>query len=176
MLTRSGRIVSVSWLVLASAALAGCGDDGGGAAGDDPPDCSLSVNLAGGYQASLQHRPTWACGVPFGPDSGVWMVFLPGEGEVSSIDVMVDDVVRGQTGAFPAGVGLYLKDDRKWGTKTDECTVEVREHVLQQEDEPADEFLMVGSGSCSAPALPADGTAGEPIEVGAFEFRFPPRW
>jgi hypothetical protein len=170
-----GRIARTAAIVLA-AALGGCGDDVGAAEGEELPDCSLSMRLEGGYQASLEHGATWACAVPFGPDASVWMVFLPGAGEVSSVDVMVAEVGRGQTGTYPAGVGIYLDDDRAWGTTRDDCTVTVTEHVLQEEDAPADEYLMVGSGSCSAPALPAEGTTGEPIEVGEFEVRFPPRW
>jgi hypothetical protein len=170
-----GRITRTAALLLAGA-LAGCGDDVGAGEAEELPDCSLSMRLDGGHQASFAHGATWACAVPFGPDSSVWMVFLPGEGDVSSIDVMVDEVGRGQTGSFPAGVGVYMTDDRAWGTKRDDCTVTVSEHVLLKEDAPADEYLMVGSGSCSAPALPAEGTTGDPIEVGEFEVRFPPRW
>jgi hypothetical protein len=176
MVQRDGRIARVAALLVAVAALGGCGDDGGGAEAEELPDCSLRMQLQGAHQASFEHGASWGCAVPFGPESGVWMVFLPGEGDVSSIDVMVDAVGPAQTGTFPAGVGVYTKDDRSWGTKRDDCTLTVSENVLQEEDTPADEYLMVGSGSCAAPALPSEEGSGEPIEVGAFEVRFPPRW
>ena len=171
---RAQRAVSILVLGLV---VGGCGDDADSGEDEELSDCALSMTLSGGLDASFELEQSWACGVPFGPSSGVWMVFLPPDGDIGQVYVIVDDVTASGTGTFPAGVGVLMREsENEWGTLRDDCTVEVREHSLVQEDDPADEYLMVGSGSCSAAALPTPATTGDPVDVSAFEFRFPARW
>lgn len=162
--------------VLALAAAAGCSDDSSEGTPDPASDCWISVALSGGYQASLAADDSFACGIPFGGDSGVWMIFLPAEGDIAQLQVVIDDVTEGETGTFPAGTTLMFRDERQWATAQGDCTVQVDEHSFQRVDDNTNEYLMVGSGSCSAPAEAIAPAAGDPITIGPFEFRFPPRW
>jgi len=176
----SPRVLPTFLSVLALVA-AGCGDDTDEGTPDPPPDCLVSVELSGGYQASLSPDDPYACGIPFGGDSGVWMYFLPLEGDLGVLDISIDDVTEGETGTFPADATITLRDERRWTTAPGDCTVQVDEHSFQKDDGNTKEYLMTGSGSCSAPAEAFDPATGdpatdEPITIGPFEFRFPPRW
>lgn len=178
-LRASPRVLPTLLSVLALAAV-GCGDDAEETP-DPPSDCVVGVALSGGYQASLAPDDSYACAIPWGPDSGVLMVYLPVEGDLGSLEISIDDVTEGETGTFPADVSIILRDERRWTMAPGGCTVQVDEHSFQNEDEFTKGYLMTGSGSCSAPAEAFDPATGDPatddpITIGPFEFRFGPRW
>jgi hypothetical protein len=168
-------------LALAMGSGASCADDGAdtssGGEEESLPDCAIEIALAGGTEATFPMEHPWACGIPFGPDSGMMMVFIPDHDSVGQVVIDIQDVREGETGTFSASGGVISRDgDRSWSTPGFDCAVEIGEHVAVGEDETSLEYQVVGSGSCAAAADPVQGTTGDPISLGAFSFRFPAHW
>lgn len=179
------------WLAMAlSLSLSSC-DDGGeadeatGSAtdgssdsnGDTPPlgdgSCELAASLSGASQWSTPSAP--GCGIPFGPDAGISMIFLFTDGEIQAITIDVADVTEGETGTFAATMEIEHADGRTW-TAAD-CTVDIDEHAADpgSDDEFSRAYLVHATGTCASPAQ-SEEMAAEPIEIDPFELRFPARW
>ena len=148
-------------------ALAACGG-GGGAAGDG--DCVIDGSTSGAVTWSSASAP--ACLIPFGGDVGIWMVYRPLDEAVFSFEVTVDTIHAGETGTFAADVAVYSDATTMYDSPT--CSVTVSEHTLVAMHAPpdADEYLIVGDGTCPDPA---SGTGGS-VTIAPFAFRFPARW
>lgn len=134
-------------------------------------DCAVGVAFSGGYTGAVDAEDSVACLNAFAGDTGVWMTFVPIEGDVASFEIDVADVTAGGTGAFPATASLRLDDDRRWAAA--DCGVEVDEHSYVDERDGVDAYLFVGTGSCAAPAV-SEGD-GE-VEIAPFTFRFVSHW
>jgi hypothetical protein len=165
---RGGPLAAIVWL---ATTLAGCGGDGD----EGSPTCHLVAETTGAIGWSFSGDP--ACLIPFGGSEGIWMWFAPiepdGESEIAAFVINVLEVGPGETGTFPAAVEIHARDERTWETPGT-CTVQIDEHVFEQEEELGAAYRATGSGQCVDAAMP--GGEGDPIEVAPFEFRFPPRW
>ena len=159
-------------------ALGGCGDDTGGEEGEDLPDCALDAALSGGATAELgMNDVAWGCAAPFGADTGVTMIFLPGLDDVGQIEIAIADVAEGEIGTFPATNRFTSPDgNATWSTAAGACEVTIESGDKSGEDEQSNQYQLVGRGSCSAPADPVGENPGQPIQLGDFEFRFVAYW
>lgn len=138
---------------------------------EPPPDCLVDVAFTGDFAGAIAGDDAVACVDAFAGEADVWMSFYPTDGDVGLFEVEVADVTAGGTGTFPAAARLRLRDDRSWTAGS--CTAVVDEHTYQDTADGVDAYLFVGTGSCAAPAVDADG--GE-VEVGPFAFRFVSHW
>lgn len=170
-------VLAVLTVALSSLLTPGCGGDDDTSGGDTAaaPSCAARVAFTGGFQGGIE----WAdigCGVPFGPDTGVEMVFLPGDGTIAQFVVSVAGVHPAETGTFEAGCGLVLSDDRRWSTATTGCSITIDANEVEKHDGTTDRYAVHGTGSCSAPAEAAAGTTAADVTVGPFEVQFPAVW
>jgi hypothetical protein len=161
--------------MLMIAAVSACtGDDGGGGGGGGGGSgpCVLATAGTGATTWSFDGAP--ACLIPFGPDSGIDMSFLPLAGELERFEVSVDDVREGETGTFPATVTAKLRGGASYRTGAT-CTVTISEHVATGEsDSFSRTFQTSGDGACTSAATEVGGAGTVTIEP--FEFRFPAHW
>lgn len=171
----------VAALAVGAQTIGGCGDD---AARDDAedgandaPDCGIAVELSGGAVAHYEMDRAWACASPFGGDTGLTMIFLPGDEVVGQVVFDLQEIHEGDTGTFAASAEVISPDAaERWVTTGFDCTVEITEHEKVGEDEASSAYELVGTGSCSQAANPVDAPSAEPVQVGAFSFRFPGEW
>lgn len=140
---------------------------------EELPDCQIVVGFSGEHEGSIEAEPPIACAVPFAGDTRLTMVFVPG-GEITAFEVDVAEVTEGATGTYTASATLRLADDRYFISEG--CEVTLTEHREVGRDENTTSVLVVGEGTCSAPARsPVEGVTGD-VAIGAFAFRFPGRW
>lgn len=162
-------------------------DDGGNAPADDdgadndggggtPPlgssECELGIGISGAVTWSTPSTP--ACGIPFGPQTGIFMGYLFLDGAIQSVQIDVADVTEGETGTFPAAMTLTHVDGRTWTTEA--CRVVIQSHVPDPEfdDDFSRAYRVHAMGSCTDPA--ADEAGLETVIVDPFALRFPARW
>ena len=165
-----------------SLSLLGCGDDD--PAAEPKPNCSIGVTLTGDVQATFSARDETACGINVSLDSGIDVAFIPLRA-ISGIELRIGDVTEGETGGpFPTGVGVTTEEDpttqqvRRYGTSSVGCNVEIGEHRFEETQMSVlgeeRHYQVVGTGSCSESAVPAD-MMGE-IAVSNFVFRATAIW
>ena len=114
---------------------------------------------------------------PFG--SNIDVVYAPGRA-VSTIVLAIGDVTEGEVGGgFPTAVGIRLEDDSRYETSATGCSATVTEHELENtemsEIGELRNYGVVGTASCTEPALRSDGTSGQ-ISLANVAFRIPAVW
>jgi hypothetical protein len=132
---------------------------------DELPDdatCAAIVELRGGVELEVTPTTTIQCVGQPSRGAGLYIGFVPPTvGVFHQVDVMINDVTRGETGAGFATEVLIAK-----GTtyRTSSCTATIREH---RETGPASigaYFHVIGSVSCTAPAISPDVAATVTVE------------
>jgi hypothetical protein len=164
-------------LLLGAVLTWGCGDDNDRDAGGLAGSCSLGVELGGAVSRSQRVSEQLACATQHSFESGVDNLFLSANAELR-FELGIADIEEGATGQYPAHVEILVEAHR-FRTAPNGCSVNVTEHALvARENTEIGEvrrYRVVGSGSCSAPAEPVN-EQGEPVTVGAFQFRQPAVW
>lgn len=141
-----------------------------GSGGSDET-CALDASTHGALTWETERMP--ACLIPFGPPSGIWMVYNPLDEVVSTFEVDVRDVTADMTGTFPATVTLNLENGELWQTATP-CSIEITENEYRSEDQFSTEYQVVGTGHCTDAAMKPGSS--DAIVVDDFAFRFPAHW
>jgi hypothetical protein len=146
--------------------------DGGGAPPIGSSACELGIAITGALTWSTPSTP--ACGIPFGPQTGIFMGYLFLDGAIEAVQIEVGEVTEGATGTFPASLTLTHADGRAWTSEA--CMVTIATHVAEPEldDEFSRAYRVQGTGTCTQPATDEAGT--ESVDVAPFQLRFPARW
>ena len=145
------------------ALIVGCEDED-----DAESTCAIAVDLAGDITAKLTNDSSVACLTPFAFDEGFEVGYAPtADGDLDSLELVVDTVTRGQTGAgFTATVRINHQDNSRYAAAG--CTVEIETHESRGPVEFGESFRITGKGECPAPATRSDG----PGEVTIAPFSF----
>lgn len=135
--------------------------------------CSLAVALTGDVSATLTSGASVGCVIQHSLDAGIDVAYVPiDEGELKSVDLVIDEITKGQTGAgFPASVRVRREDGSVYATAA--CTVDVEEHESRGPVELGEAFRVAGKGSCAAPAMAEDSGT---VSVAPFEFVVQVTW
>ena len=95
-------------------------------------------------------------------DAGFETDYIATEGELRRVDLAVDEVTRGETGnGFPATLTLTDAAQERWEAG---CMANVSTHELVS----GNDYKIVGTGSCSAPATSQSSATN--VTVGDFAF------
>jgi len=177
---------ALAWFCL-PLALAGCGSDdehrSAGEANGDPAtsstltgSCNLRAQVSGGTDIAFTGTDDAACLTVMGSESGLDVIFS-GAGAKGSLELIVDFVLEGELGEFPARVVVTSTARENWQGKA--CTATLSEHrLLSTEASTLGElrhYQVAGSGSCSE-ALESVPTGGASVTVGDFAFRAQFSW
>jgi hypothetical protein len=160
-----------SWVL---AALIGCGNSSGNGSSAttfaQDTTCGAAMTLAGAIELRVPpSRTSTACGTQTSFESGIDTGFLFVEGELSHVDLEVDDVREGETGGqFPARLRIVHDDGREW--RSEQCMAEIAEHVHVGPAELGwERYRLAGSVACDdATSVPAG--SGPALEVQSFDF------
>jgi hypothetical protein len=155
----------------------GCGGEEHGASGAFKPDqtCGLRVELGGGLVAALAGADTEvACVHPIGPN-GIHTTFVPIQGALGHFQLDASGIDKGAIGKeLEARVRLIAREgNRAWSSE--DCRIDVTKHEYLRPGELGEQYRVVGSGRCAAPALSASSGA-EPVTVGPFDFVLTVSW
>jgi hypothetical protein len=167
-----------SWVI--AIFLFGCGgdDEGGGDAASDTA-CAMGITVSGDFEGSLDMNDDQACIVSFSIDSGIDAGFATLSAGFSP-RIGIGDVMEGQTGAgFPTEIALTIDDGPSYSTSQTGCSATITEHELlrTRTDELGEErdYHVVGTATCTEPALREDGMAGQ-ITLSNVTFEIPAIW
>ena len=160
--------------------LSACGGDDDGDGGESEASCAMGATLTGDVEKSFSaDDDSAACLVSHSFDSGLFASFAP---DFSGLSMSVDiaNVTEGQTGSgFPTEIGVVREDERRYATSASGCSATITEHELEGTEmtEIGEERLyhLVGTASCSEPALPEDGGSGQ-ITIADVAFVFTAVW
>ena len=156
------------------AALLACSDS----SGDEVPPTAFSADTTCGAAIALDgaltlrvppSRSSTACASQTSFDSGVDTGFLFVDGELSHVDLEVDDVHEGEIGSgFPAHLTIVHDDEREW--RGEGCTAEIAEHEHVGPGELGwERYRLTGSVACEgAASIPAG--AAPALELESFAF------
>jgi hypothetical protein len=160
-------------------ALFGCGDDDGdGGDGASDESCAIGVTLSGDVNQTLSANDDAACIVSFSYDSGIDAGLTTLSADLS-IQVGIDAVTEGQTGSgFPTEMGVTLDNGPSYSTSPTGCSATITEH--EREGTGTGElgerdYRVVGTATCTEPALREDGTAGQ-ILLSNISYVIPAVW
>ena len=165
---------------LVSCVLLACGggDDGDGS--ETEPSCAIGATLTGDVERRISgDEDSAACLVSQSFDSGLFASFAP---DFSGLSMAIDiaNVTEGQTGAgFPTEIEVTREDERRYSTSMSGCSSTITEHELegtQMSDigEQRD-YRLVGTATCTEPALPDDGGSGQ-VSIADVVFVFTAFW
>lgn len=160
--------------------LVGCGDDDGGGGGDaSDASCAIGATLSGDVEDSISVSDNAACLVSFSFDSGI-DAGLTTLSAAYSIQIGIDGITEGQTGAgFPTQIGVTMDSGPRYSTSATGCSATVTEHDLIEtrtsELGEEREYGVVGTASCTEPAVREDGAAGQ-ITLSDVAFHIPVTW
>lgn len=171
------RVLGIS---LASCVLFACGGDDDGDGGEPEPTCAIGATLTGDVERRISvDEESTACLVSQSFDSGIFASFAP---DLSGLSLAIDiaNVTEGQTGSgFPTEIEVTSEDDRRYSTSPSGCTSTITEHSLQdsQMSELGEErnYRLVGTATCTEPALPDDGGSGQ-VSITDVAFVFTAFW
>lgn len=138
---------------------------------DDDDTCAIAVGITGGFEAGLSVTDSVVCVVPFAFDAGIEVEYAPQDHPVMRLNLVVDGVTRGMTGADLPATVVVEDGDRRWTSAA--CTVAIDEHDFKEKVELGDQYRIRGAGECAAP-LTADAAAS--IDLSGFEFVFTVTW
>lgn len=149
-------------LVLLTLAV-GCGEPGF----EPGTTCGIAVDVSGAMETSVGARHATACATTLSFETDFTAIFIPLGHELEAIELRVEEVARGETGAaFPTVVDVRAADERRWTTTA--CTAAIDRHDY---DEPAefggDHYRVQGAVTCDEPAV-NDGAP--PVAIDALEF------
>lgn len=161
--------------VLGSIALIACGgDDDAHAAGTTSfgkdVTCGVAFELSGALElVATPSRSKPACATQTSFESGIDADFIFIEDELSSVELIVEDVLEGETGAgFPAQLELVHEDGREWRAKS--CLAEIIEHEPIGPGELGWERYRVGGTATCDPATSVPSGSGADVIVDTFTF------
>lgn len=161
-------------------AFAACGGDDDGDGGTSEATCGMGATLTGDVNESFSaDEDSAACLVSHSFDSGLFASFAP---DFSGLSMSLDiaNVTEGQTGSgFPTEIGVVREDERRYATSASGCSATITEHELESTEMSSigEERLyhLVGTATCTEPALPEDGMSGQ-ITIADVAFVFTASW
>jgi hypothetical protein len=152
-------------------------DDGGtgagaAAAGAFPEDatCGAALQVNGALDLRIPASNTsTACATGVSFDSGFSAGFLFVDSVLSHADLVVDDVMAGETGpSFPAALTLAHDDGREWAGEN--CTAEIDRHEYHGPGELGwTRYRVAGRIACDRAATDPNGSAAE-LDLQWFSF------
>jgi hypothetical protein len=158
--------------------LAGCPND------DDTDDtdtgdgpgiaCFLTTTLTGALEEEIDWDSMDGCR-GFGDWQSVTAVF---GGPATGFYVVVTTMaVQEQTGTgLDATVRIEHDTLGNWETSDGDCTADLDQNEFVEQSMTTETWRVGGSGSCTGDALGVDGNTGDPVMIGAFEFRSDVAW
>lgn len=138
--------------------------------------CGLRTSVSGGTDIDFSGKDDAACTTLHSFDDGLDMIFS-GSGAKGSLELIVDGVLEGETGEYPARVVVTSTARENW--QGEGCTATLSEHRLLRTEAAAlgelRHYQVSGEGSCTTPleSVPAGGTS---VTVGPFAFRAELTW
>lgn len=89
-------------------------------------------------------------------------------------------MTEGQTGAgFPTEIEVTREDDRRYSTSAIGCSSTITEHELERTQMTSlgeeRDYRLVGTATCTEPALPEDGGSGQ-VSIADVAFVFTAIW
>jgi len=132
--------------------------------------CGAAIMTGGALMLSVPpSRSSTACASQTSFDSGIDVGFLFVGGELSHVDLEVDDVLEGETGgAFPARLRIFHDDGREW--RGEQCTAEIVEHEHVGPGELGWERYRVTGGVVCEGATRSPADSGAAVELQSFSF------
>ena len=169
----------MAWVAIAAWLLIGCGggdDDDGGASADGSggfsrdTTCGVALALGGALDLTVApSRSAAACATQTSFDTGIDAGFVFAEGALDHVELVIDDVHEGETGAsFPAHVTIVHDDGREWSAQDCSAAISQHEHVGPGEL-GWERYRVVGSVACEAP-LPEEDGAKPALELESLRF------
>jgi hypothetical protein len=157
------------WLgpVLLVACLVGCEDE------PSESTCTLALASSGDFSAELTKGSSVGCTTLQSSGAGIDVTYTPvDDPAIASVDLVIDEVTKGQTGAdFPATVTVHHDDGRAY-TASD-CTVAIDGHESRGPAEFGETFAVHGTGTCASAATESGGGN---LTLGSFEFDVQVTW
>jgi len=159
-----------------SAGAAGESGVGGNASSTGLGTCGLRTNVSGGTDIGFTGRDDAACTTLHSFDAGLDVIFS-GTDAKGSLELIVDDVLEGETGDYPARIVVTSTARENW--QGEGCTATLSEHrLLRTEASTLGElrhYQVSGEGSCTA-ALESVPAGSPSVTVGPFAFRAELTW
>lgn len=158
--------------------LSGCGSsDDGAAHSSSLGACGVRVAITGGTSIDFSGHDDAACATLHSFDAGLDAVFI-GSNAKGTIELAVRSVTEGETGSdYATHVNVTSAAKEHW--QSDDCLTSITEHRHSSTEQSSlgelRHYQVTGNGSCSAP-LESAPAGGEPVTVGAYEFRAEFTW
>lgn len=159
-----------------SAGVAGESGVGGSVSSAALGTCGLRSNVSGGTDIDFTGNDDATCTTLHSFDDGLDVIFT-GIGAKGSLELLIDSVLEGETGEYPARVVVTSTARENW--QGEGCTATLSEHhLLRTEASTLGElrhYQVSAEGSCADPleSVPAGAT---PVTVGPFAFRAEFTW
>lgn len=156
--------------------LPACGGDDDGDGGESEASCAVGATLTGDVNKSFTaDDDSAACLVSHSFDSGLFASFAP---DFSGLSMSLDiaNVTEGQTGSgFPTEIGVVREDERRYATSPSGCSATITAHELVADSGEERDYHLVGTATCTEPALPEDGGSGQ-ITIADVAYVFTAVW
>jgi hypothetical protein len=155
---------------------AGAGGEGGGTMGL-VGTCALRAEVSGGTTIHFTGQNDAACATILRTDTGLDGIFT-GTDAKGSLELIVDDVAEGETGAdYPTRIVVTSTARAIWQGST--CITTIGEHRLvateMSEIGEIRRYQVRGEGTCAEPLEPVAAGA-EPVMIGPFAFHAQFSW
>ena len=139
-------------------------------------ECLLHVDLTGGVTESIVWGLGEGCGGGGGSEENRVTVGFGGITTDLNVKITLTDATKEVVGdGLPAEVLVRIVEtDEQWLAA--DCTVDLTTNEIVDTNAVGDSVLLEGTGSCASAAVAVDPNTGDPVEVGAFEFKSTALW
>ena len=153
------------------------GEEGNDPSGSSLADCGLRSEISGGTTIRFTGQNDVSCTTLHSSGTGLDAVFT-GIDAKGSLELVIDDVTEGQTGAdFPTRITVTSTKRENWQGKA--CLSSISEHHLLSTEASAigelRHYQVTGAGTCTT-ELDSFPAGGETTTVGPFAFRAKFTW